>query len=397
MYFINQIGKNDCAFTCLSMLLAHYHHDKNYLFLKHEDRPYNFNELIEEGKKYQTELVGIKVSNEEILKCKKFPLIVTLKGVGNTRHAVLLTRISRRSVFIIDPNGGKRRIPYELFISKWTNHALIVKHFNKMKCPIIPPSFIAKKDKITLPIFQLLSGVSILIGTYFIDQKNMLFIPAIFLSLFIIFELLFRNNLLKAMRRIDENITNYSLNLKQEEYYEFYCNEEKYRYVALSTIPNMLYAFVIAIFIVFILLLNNIWNAFYVILAIMLGVVEIYYNQYYFKSKELEISSKEELIKTSENMYEFQHFSNATREAAYQLGSNKTLFSYLEIAIILSLSVLLMSLTNSFSITYLIFNLFIVYFLKGQIYQIMNYENSINTYNSSKLKIINKIIDDELK
>ena len=397
MYFINQTGKNDCAFTCLCMLLSHYHHDKNYLFLKHEDRPYRFSELIEIARVYQTELVGVKVSNEEILKYKGGPFIVTLHGPNSSKHAVVVIRISKRSVYIIDPNGGKRRLPYELFISKWSNHALIMEKFVKTPCPVIAPSFIAKKDKITLPIFQLLSGISILIGTYYINQKEMLYIPIIFLSLFIIFELLFRNNLLKAMRRIDEEISKYTLNLNKEEYYEFYCNQEKFTQVALSTIPNLIYAFMVSIFIIFILLINNIWNTFYVVLATFLAIIEIYYHQYYFKNKELDIASKEELIKTSENTFEYQHFASDVREAAYQLGGNKTLFNYLEIAIILSTSILLMSLTNSFSITYLLFNLFIVYFLKGQIYQIMNYENSVNTYNSSKLRIINKIGEDEFK
>ena len=33
MYFISQLGEQDCAFACLKMMLANYQKDKNYLYL----------------------------------------------------------------------------------------------------------------------------------------------------------------------------------------------------------------------------------------------------------------------------------------------------------------------------------------------------------------------------
>ena len=80
MHFISQIGEHDCGYTCLAMMLANYHHDKNYLFLKHEDKEYSFKELIDEAAKYNMELKGVKITDPfELTNNDTFPIIVVIK------------------------------------------------------------------------------------------------------------------------------------------------------------------------------------------------------------------------------------------------------------------------------------------------------------------------------
>ena len=99
MYFISQVGKHDCAFACLSMMLANYHHDKNYLFLKHEDKQLSFKDLQIIGESYNLKLLGVKIDNvNEIANCRNFPIIVTLKLKDNTRHSVLVYRANKKKI-----------------------------------------------------------------------------------------------------------------------------------------------------------------------------------------------------------------------------------------------------------------------------------------------------------
>ena len=85
------------------MMLANYHHDKNYLFLPHEDKLYSFQDAIEEAKKYDTKLIGIKVrSLEELSHCNQFPIVVNLREKSHAPHSVLVTKINKRFVYYYD-------------------------------------------------------------------------------------------------------------------------------------------------------------------------------------------------------------------------------------------------------------------------------------------------------
>ena len=114
MFFVSQVGPSDCAFTCLKILLANYHKDKNYLFLDSKDEPYNYKEIIEIASEHHMKLTGIKVTSaDELLKSKDFPLIVTLEKEKGIKHSVLILGVTRKYAKIFDPAVGKRRILLE--------------------------------------------------------------------------------------------------------------------------------------------------------------------------------------------------------------------------------------------------------------------------------------------
>ena len=129
MYFISQVGQHDCAFTCLKMLLANYHHDKNYLFLQGEDRPYSFKDLREIAATHHVEATGIRVETErEIEGSKDCPFIVVLEKKKGVKHSVLVLKAGRKYITIYDPETGKRKIPSEIFYTQWDRKALVVKN-----------------------------------------------------------------------------------------------------------------------------------------------------------------------------------------------------------------------------------------------------------------------------
>ena len=398
MFYISQVGKSDCAFACLTMMLAHFHKDRNYLFLRRDtSHAYSFNEIIKEGEKYGLSLSAISVSNEEeILNKPPLPMIVTLKNKEKkTLHSVILLKVNARRVVIFDPSLGRLTLPYQEFIDKWSKKALIKTNVEKMSCPITPPDFIAKKDKITLPLFQTLSGVSLLFGTYFIQSDAYVFIPIIFFSLFVIFEILFRDNLIKAMRRMDEILTGYSLNADKNQYPDLFKVTEKYRYYAFSVIPGLINACLITFFMMVVLLLNGSENAIYILIAVVLSVFENLIIAPYLKDREIFVGKKEQELELADTQEKYVLLSNEARESSYKIGLFKTAFTYVEIGIMLLIIIFVMAINQIASVTYVVFFLCLSTFLKNHIDKILQYPSSLEEKQNYQVKLLHYLKEDE--
>lgn len=389
MHFISQIGEHDCGFACLAMLLANYHHDKNYLFLKHEDRQYSFKELIDEAKKYNTELKGVKISDPfELTNNEVYPIIVVIKLDDGALHSVLLLKANTKKVVYYDPAYGKVVESFIDFTSKWTKNALIVTKYQKTTCDTKPESFIAKRDKITLPIFQLLSGVSLLIATFFMDREVAMYLPIIFFVLFFVFELLFRDNLIKAMRRMDTIIEDHDVDIPKEKYHDLFVATEKYRAKALTRVPEIINASLISAFLVFILLINSRMNAVYVILVIFLAVIECLVFNPFINQKALEVDKQERTLYRVDSISEYHILARSTRESAYKIGQYRTVYTYVSIGVLLFTSILLMAISNVVSLTYIVFYLCVCLFLRMNIIKVFSFEE-ISTYRDNEhVKII---------
>ena len=396
MYFISQTGQHDCAFTCLKILLANYHHDKNYLFLPCKEGAYNFKELTELSSQYHMETMGIKISSgKELSQSKEFPFIVNIEKKKGFKHSVILLAVTRKYAKVFDPENGKRKIRLETFFEQWDNKALIVKNkgtHEKYKCETVVNDFIDKKDKITIPIWQMLSGVSLLLGVYFINANSYFFVPIIFLSLFLIFEILFRKNLISALRRMDDNIFSYKLNAKKEEYFEVYTALEKYRFVALTIIPNFLYTILISIFVTAILIMNGAINAIYIVLSLSLAILHVYVYMPYFKAKSNEIMEQEHDIKDAENEFAFHYSIDKAHNAAYELGLSKNAFTYLEIAVLLMSIITVMAVSGIVNIVYVVFYLCISIYLKDNFIRLLECSTQTEDYDNQLAKLI-KFID----
>ena len=394
MYFISQIGKQDCAFACLKMLLADFHHDKNYLYLPcEEDKPYSVQEIIAIASQHNMTLKGIKVSKpKELINCEFFPIIAILnKKKSEAKHAVIVLKANHRYVTIYDPSVGKRRMNTELFLLEWTEKAVMVAGGEKTKCPLEFPNFIAKQDKITLPIFQILSGVCLLLGTYFVSDNSPYYLPLIMFAGFFLFELVFRKNLVNAMKRMDDNVFNYGFDVRDNNYSELHQTIEKYRTLSLSVIPNIIYSSMIILFVSIILVLNDAVNAVYVFLPMALAIIEAFFYEPYFKSQEAEVLEKENEITESQTDYQFKIKSTEAHDAAYRLGLNKNIFQYLEVALLLVTIVLTMVIGRVINITYIIFYLCITVLLKTSYVKLFDSFTKSEEFDSVRAKLINSL------
>lgn len=396
MYFISQTGQHDCAFTCLKILLANYHHDKNYLFLPCKDGPYSFKDLRDISSQYHMEMIGIKIdSGKEILEAKEYPFIVNLEKKKGVKHSVLLLAVNKKYVKVFDPENGKRKIPLETFFEQWDCRGLVIKqkpNHERIKCDVAVNDFIDKKDKITIPIWQLLSGVSLLVGVYFINANSYFFIPIIFLSLFLIFEIFFRKNLISALKRMDDAIFMHKIKAKPGAYYEAYAAMEKYRFVALTIVPNFLYTILISIFITAILVMNGTLNAIYVVLSLSLAIVHVYIYMPYFHLKNNEIAEQENEIKDADTDFKFKYAIEKAHQSAYQLGISKNAFTYLEIAVLLMSIITIMAISGIINIVYVVFYLCISIYLKDNFIRLLEYSTQCEQYDNQLVRLL-KFID----
>ena len=395
MYFISQLSEQDCAFACLKMMLANFHHDKNYLFLplpKDKKETYNFQELVAIGKQYNLTLQGVRIFEaKELYDCKEFPIIVSLRRPKGARHTVLLLGANEKYVKVFDPEVGKRKIKSEVFISEWTTHAIKIVEGTKTNCPTIFPSFISKRDKIILPIMQLLSGVGLLLGTYFISEEYKFYLPIIFFSVFLIFEILFRSSLVGAMKRMDENIFEYGFREQNRNYKDIYLTIERYRQISLSIVPNVIYSALIAVFITAILIINSPINVVYVILPFALAMVNVFLYKPHFRNQNVDIAAKEKEIEEVETDFQFKMKSDEVHSQAYEVGLNHNIYTYLEVASLLLTIILTMMVSKNLNITYVIFYLCISVFLKNTFEKILEFSSQSEEFDAVKNKLINSL------
>lgn len=392
MFFISQLGEQDCAFACLKMMLANYNNDRNYLFIPNPyEGPLSFKDVQTTAKEYGMNLRGIKVATpDELFKCKKFPIMVTLQKRKDMRHSVLVLKANRRAVTIFDPEVGKRKVNSELFFKEWSYRAIVVESFTKSKCQITFPDFISKKDKIILPIIQFFSGISLLLGTYFLSDSSLFFLPVIFIAAFVVSEIVFRTSLVNAMRRMDDNIFAHSFKLpSNQSYMDAYKTIEKYRQISLTMAANFINAMLISIFIIVILVMNDLVNLVYVSLPVALAFIESFFYNPFFKNKEIQIVEREQEINDVENDFQFRVRCSDTHNIAYQLGLNKNIFNYVEIASMIAVSISVMAITSSINITYLIFYLCIMSFLKSNICRLLEFSSESEEFDFIKAKLLN--------
>lgn len=393
MFFISQVGEHDCLFSCLKMMLANYHKDRHYLYLAADlTKSYTYYDVVEIAKSYNTELVGVKIElPNELLKCKKFPIIVTLKKKKGVRHSVLLLKVNKKYVTIYDPSSGKQKMPFESFLFAWNHRAIIVGEYIKTKCPIDFPDFVSKKDKIILPILQIIGSSSLLIGTYFISEKAVFYLPIIFFGLFAIFEILFRKGLIDALKRMDEAIYSYKLEKGESKYFDVYQTIEKYRSIALSIIPSIIYEALVSVAISIILILNDYINLAYVILPIILAVLDVFIYQPFYHSEGVRIAIREQDIDDVQSDEEFKMLSQEIHKDAYRVGLNRSAFTYLEVAVLLTIIVTIMAFSHIVSSVYVLFHLCITLFLKQNFAKILESGNQIEELDKIKAKLYSVI------
>lgn len=359
MYFIYQNNNHDCGFTCLKILLANLNKDRNYLLInnpKDNDSSYSFLDLIKYARQYSLNLIGIKVNDKStLLKEKNFPLLLSIKVEGNN-HLIYVYKIRKKYVYYLDPKNGKNKKEINELISVWDGNALIVKDYKKERIEKINTSLIKNSERLMLIFLQFLSGVTFILGVYFINKNSNIILPLLSFGLYAIFELLLRRYSIILFERIDNiDITDYQF-IDKNNIFSFYQLSEKYKETLISTPIKFIYSFIIISIILILFLSNGLINLTYIILTICLVFIFVYFLYPKIKKEEEIISNVETRISNSDNKIEN---INKAHKFAYLLGIKTIAWKYLYIGVYLIAIILLMYITNNKNLTYIFFYLFL--------------------------------------
>ena len=161
MYYIPQVSKSGCGFTCLKMLLAIAHDDEKYLYLKEDENhgSYSYQDLLEIAQRYEVTLIGVKYDDKSDLRhFKEFPIILTILTDNEVPHAVLAVKRKGDFLKIHDPGAGIKWVKIDKFIQSWDGTALAINHVEE--CPFKERQVDAKdtKSEVVSYIFQTLFG-----------------------------------------------------------------------------------------------------------------------------------------------------------------------------------------------------------------------------------------------
>lgn len=130
-YFIYQLSDKDCGITCLKMCLSRYYRDNKYLFVNEYKEEISLLVLQSIFEKYNVKSTGLKVSYD--LLNKSFYYSIIHVNENNGFHFLVLKKITKNNVYLIDPNRGLRVVTKDYFKDIFTKNLLKIEYINLSK------------------------------------------------------------------------------------------------------------------------------------------------------------------------------------------------------------------------------------------------------------------------
>ncbi len=117
--FIKQTDSNDCGLACIAMLSTYFGVPANIRELKKisriESTGISIENLIKVGGEAGLKLIPLRITKEQLLEDLPLPAVV----YWNQNHFLLVERISKKYVHVVDPAVGPFRMPFEEFVDGW--------------------------------------------------------------------------------------------------------------------------------------------------------------------------------------------------------------------------------------------------------------------------------------
>ncbi len=393
MFYIPQIQKDDCGFACLKMVLAKINKDKNYLFLPQDEAHgyYSYSDLVEKGYEHGINFTAFEVPNkEELSNCSSFPLILSIELKNGAKHAVVVTKVRWKKVYYLDPRRGNCSMSVKKFIDIWDGTGLMVESFEKRNCPVKQVNPLKTSTSVLLGFVQVLVAVCAAVGVYFVKDGTPIYVPAIFLSVAIVLELLMKALCFNVMKKLDQFFFSEN-NLPLKGYREYLTRFENYKRLALSSPINLILLFVILIGLSAVVLLNDIRNIMLVLIPIAISVFEWLVVSPILKAKAEEVNELEEDLDSAENGEELQNKARILHSKAYSYSYIKMTCSYLYAGLLVLTALLTMRLCGLSSFPYIIFYSCISVAILRTLQDLFSFNEKIEEFNIVKVKIANSI------
>lgn len=393
MYFIHQIQKDDCGFACLKMILATINKDKNYLYLPQDEGngPYSLEQLIDIGQSYGVSFEAFRATiKTDVANCPRFPFIAIMSLKNEAKHAVCVTKVRWGRVTYIDPRYGKVNVSLKKFVNDWDGTGLMIKEFQKTKCPFKSPNPISLGQKIALGIIQFIAGSLAVLGVYFIKDGTPIYLPVIFLSLAIAGEAIMKIVSYSYMKRIDDYFFKEN-RIPKSGFRNYFLRFENYKKMSLYSPMNYVLIFVFTLGLVAVVLLNDYRNLLIVLAPVALAFLETLIITPILKKKKHFIAELEDNIDNSKNAKDFQDKIRTMHKQAYSYSYLNLFVTYLFALLILVSVILTMKLCEIISFPYIIFYTCIAIALFKAMRELFSTNERINEFNIVKVKISNSM------
>lgn len=393
MFYISQTQKDDCGFTCLKMMLANINKDGNYLYLpqKVDHGYYSYSDIVDIAKDYGLFLSAVRVTEKEtVLRCSNFPFIATVQVINGVNHAVLVTKVTKKKVTYLDPRRGTIKTKLKDFLKMWDSTCLIIEHFEKRKCTVGIKDPISSTNKFLLGFTQMIAGVLAVFGVHFIKDDTPIFVPAIFLSLAIVMELLMKALSFRLMKKLDDYFFSEPV-LPDNNFKEYIERYERYKGVSLTSPLNYILTFVFSLALLIVVLLNDVRNILLVAIPLALAIIDVTFVSPKTKNKRDNINELEDDLDSADSKVDLRNRMRIIHDKAYAYSYLKIAVSYLYVGIIILTTMLTMRICGISSFPYIIFYTCISVTLFKSLNQLFSFGEKIQEYNMVKIRLNNSI------
>ena len=394
MYYIPQVTKSGCGFTCLKMLLAIAHNDEKYLYLKEDEfhQSYSYQDLVEIAQRFDVTLVGAKYPDKSDLRhFTNFPLILTVERENQSPHAVLAVKRKGNLIKIQDPAKGVYWQKIDKFIQEWDSTVLAISHIEARPFTLRQVDAKDRKGEVVSYILQTCAAVFIALAIFFVKPDGSFFLPLLFCALSLTCEIILRTMLLKRMQKYDRYLRRFLPYVHKKDYYDFYKRGQEYKVSALTTGLNFIFYFLVVTLIVTISLINSLSYGVSIIVAFLSAFINALVLNPFKKTADKELREQEnELHKVKEQTeMELKVKSlevKSYRYAYYIFASKVVVGSFFLLA-----SFLVCKLQNSFAITNIVFYTCVSFLIYQYLVPLFSYDQKVSENMVNKARINNLV------
>ena len=309
MYYIPQVTKSGCGFTCLKMLLAIAHKDERYLYLKEDENhgPYSYQELVDIAQRFEITLVGIKYEDKTDLRnATSFPRILTVERENESLHAVLLVAVRGNKLKIHDPEKGVYWVKLSKFISHWDGTALAINHQEDTPFTLRVIDVKDTKGEVVSYILQVFAAVFLGLATFFIKPDGSYFLPLLFCALSLISEVILRLFLLKRMQRCDKYLRRFLPYVERRDYFRYYKRSQEYKQSSFTLGLNFVFYLLVIILIATISLINSLTFAISIGVALLAAFIEVAFFIPFKKDLSKQLSEQEDELRRTKDVEDLE-------------------------------------------------------------------------------------------
>lgn len=391
--FIKQLRENDCAFASLKMLMAFYSKNKEYLYLKQDlDRDnYSLWDVIQIAKKHGIEIQGVKITDmtrKFTLDYQPFLALFKEKG-GDATHLVFVRKIKKNKMLIYDPKRGKYWLKLDKFYEKFAGIYLRVISYDPVFYKSEDVKFIKKTGMIIGNVIKTLSSALLMVGFYFVKEDSFFSLPLAFVAGFVILSIVANIIIKKSAFNFDKSISTRVYSSENQNFLTKYQDILKYKTMIFSTPSILITNLLLVVFFVVITCLNDIKNVAFFGILFLIGILDFFIfkkikTNYSNKIEVLEEKVSQHGISEQDFVYNFKHLSNLTNK----FGTIFLLRKYIIGFFIFTLTFVLMAISKTISLNYLIFN-FLIYDIVYQYFEkIISYGENNEEYKLLKAKFV---------